>query len=29
MGAIIGAVYALKKDISAIEKITEKYSKIS
>ena len=29
IGAIIGAVYALKKDISAIEKITEKYSKIS
>ena len=29
MGAIIGGVYALKKDISAIEKITEKYSKIS
>jgi NTE family protein len=29
MGAIIGAVYALKKDVSAIEKITEKYSKIS
>jgi NTE family protein len=29
MGAIIGAVYALRKDISAIEKITEKYSKIS
>lgn len=29
MGAIIGAVYALTKDISAIEKITEKYSKIS
>ncbi|GAI92746.1 unnamed protein product, partial [marine sediment metagenome] len=29
MGAIIGAVYALKKDISAIEKISEKYSKIS
>jgi len=29
MGAIIGAVYALKKDISAIEKITEKYSKVS
>jgi NTE family protein len=29
MGAIIGAVYALKKDISALEKITEKYSKIS
>ena len=29
MGAITGAVYALKKDISAIEKITEKYSKIS
>jgi len=29
MGAIIGAVYALKKDISAIEKIAEKYSKIS
>lgn len=29
MGAIIGGVYALKKDISAIGKITEKYSKIS
>jgi len=29
MGAIIGAVYALKKDISAIVKIAEKYSKIS
>lgn len=29
MGAIIGAAYSLKKDISAIEKITEKYSKIS
>ncbi|MDO9555720.1 MAG: patatin-like phospholipase family protein, partial [Atribacterota bacterium] len=29
IGAIIGAVYGLKKDISAIEKITEKYSKIS
>jgi NTE family protein len=29
MGAIIGAVYALKKDVSAIEKITEKYSKIN
>ena len=29
MGAITGAVYALKKDISALEKITEKYSKIS
>lgn len=29
MGALIGAVYALKKNISAIEKITEKYSKIS
>jgi len=29
MGAIIGGVYALKKDISAIEKIAEKYSKIS
>ncbi len=29
MGAIIGGVYALKKDISAIEKITKKYSKIS
>ena len=29
MGAIIGAVYALTKDISAIEKNTEKYSKIS
>lgn len=29
MGAIVGGVYALKKDISAIEKITEKYSKIS
>ena len=29
MGAIIGVVYALKKDISAIEKIAEKYSKIS
>lgn len=29
MGAIIGAVYALKKNVSAIEKITEKYSKIS
>lgn len=29
IGAIIGAVYALTKDISAIEKITEKYSKIS
>jgi len=29
MGAIIGAIYALKKDISAIEKITEKYSKIT
>jgi NTE family protein len=27
MGAIIGAVYALNKDISAIEKIAEKYSK--
>ncbi|MEA2022114.1 MAG: patatin-like phospholipase family protein [Candidatus Caldatribacteriota bacterium] len=29
MGAIIGGVYALKKDIFAIEKIAEKYSKIS
>ena len=29
MGAIIGGAYALKKDISAIEKIAEKYSKIS
>jgi len=29
MGAIIGGAYALKKDISAIEKITKKYSKIS
>jgi len=29
MGAIIGGVYALKKDISAIEKIAEKYSLIS
>ncbi|MBA7542287.1 hypothetical protein ES705_34607 [subsurface metagenome] len=29
MGAIIGGEYALKKDISAIEKIAEKYSKIS
>jgi len=29
MGAIIGAVYALKKDISSLEKITEKYSVIS
>jgi len=29
MGAIIGGVYALKQDISAIEKIAEKYSKIS
>jgi len=29
MGAIIGGVYALKEDISAIEKIAEKYSKIS
>jgi len=29
MGAIIGAVYALKKDISAIGKIAEKYSKVS
>ena len=29
MGAIIGGVYALKKDISAIEKIAQKYSKIS
>jgi len=29
MGAIIGGVYALRKDISAIEKIAEKYSKIS
>jgi len=29
MGAIIGAAYALKKDIFAIEKIAEKYSKIS
>ena len=29
IGAIIGAVYALKKDISALERITEKYSKIS
>ena len=29
MGAIIGGIYALKKDISAIEKIAEKYSKIS
>jgi NTE family protein len=29
MGAIIGGVYALKKDISAIEKIAEKYSKIN
>ena len=29
MGAIIGGVYALKKDFSAIEKIAEKYSKIS
>ena len=29
MGAIIGGVYALKKDISAIEKVAEKYSKIS
>jgi len=29
MGAVIGGVYALKRDISAIEKIAEKYSKIS
>ena len=29
MGAIIGGAYALKKDIPAIEKIAEKYSKIS
>ena len=29
MGAIIGGVYALKKDIFAIEKIADKYSKIS
>ncbi|MDD5015290.1 MAG: patatin-like phospholipase family protein [Atribacterota bacterium] len=29
MGAIIGGAYALKQDISAIEKIAEKYSKIS
>jgi len=29
MGAIIGGAYALKKDISAIEKITKKYSEIS
>ena len=29
IGAIIGGAYALKKDISAIEKIAEKYSKIS
>jgi len=29
IGAIVGGVYALKKDISAIEKIAEKYSKIS
>lgn len=29
MGAIIGAMYALKKDVSAIERITEKYSKTS
>jgi len=29
MGAIIGGVYALKKDISAVEKIAQKYSKIS
>ena len=29
MGAIIGAVYALKKDIFAIGKIAEKYSQIS
>lgn len=29
MGAIIGAVYALTKDITAIEEIAEKYSKIS
>lgn len=29
MGAIIGGVYALKKDIFAIEKIAKKYSKIS
>jgi len=29
MGAIIGGVYALEKDVSAIEKIAEKYSKIS
>ena len=29
MGAIIGGAYALNKDISAIEKIAEKYSKIS
>jgi len=29
MGAIIGGVYALKKDIPAIGKIAEKYSKIS
>lgn len=28
MGAIIGAAYALKKDISTLEKIIEKYSKI-
>jgi NTE family protein len=28
MGAIIGAAYALKKDISTLEKIVEKYSKI-
>ncbi|PIX35403.1 MAG: patatin [Candidatus Infernicultor aquiphilus] len=28
MGAIIGAAYALKKDISTLEKIAEKYSKI-
>jgi len=29
MGAIIGGAYALKKDISAVEKIAQKYSKIS
>ncbi|MBA7483763.1 hypothetical protein ES707_19280 [subsurface metagenome] len=29
MGAIIGGVYALKKDIPAVEKIAQKYSKIS
>jgi len=29
MGAIIGGVYALKRDIHALEKITEKYSKMN